>query len=82
MKTLLVTIIYCQIAVLGFMGGYTYIVHQQLLKSDQCFKEILKEDITIRDYYGHSIDINNTWIHAQAAVSNHYLACMGRRERE
>ena len=81
MKALLVTIILCQIFVMGLMGGYSYLLTKQTKKSDQCIREILDSNVELRDYFGHKIDMKDTWIHAQSYVANHYFWCMNRRDK-
>ena len=82
MKSLLSAIIFCQIFVIGLMGGYTYLLHKQGKRSDLCMKEILDSNVQLKDYFGHKIEPTNIWPHAQSYIANHYLFCMNRSEDE
>lgn len=82
MKILLATIICCQIFFLGLLGGYTYLLYRQVKKSDQCIDRIFKRSVALEEFYGHRIDAQTLWSHAQGLVANQYLQCMGERDNE
>jgi len=81
MKNILVLAILCQIFLLGIASGYSYLLYQRQIRSNDCIQEVLDKNIKLKDYFGHPIEVNSIWIHAQAAVSNHYLYCMTRRTK-
>lgn len=66
---------------MGLIVGYSYLLYQQSYRSDQCIREVLNSTTDIKDYFGHKIETQNIWSHAQSYVANHYLYCMKRKER-
>lgn len=81
MKTLLITITYCQIFLMGLMGGYSYLLYKQSERTDQCIREILDSNTKLKDHFGHKIDTKDIWSHSEAYVTFRYFFCMNRRDR-
>lgn len=80
MKNLLVLIIVIETLLLGFLTGATYQLHKTTSKSDKCIRLVLANDILLQKYYGHKIDLEDTWVHAESAVASRYLRCIYRRD--
>lgn len=81
MKYILTLTILIETLLLGVFVGATYELYRRDQKSQACFQQILKEDIELKDVFGHKIDLEDTWVHAQAAVTRHYFWCMNKREK-
>lgn len=77
MRTILLLILSLQVLFLSFMYGRIYEINKHLSLSDRCIIEALDKQ-EIHKYYGHDIEFQYLYPHAEAYTHLKYSRCMMR----
>lgn len=79
MRYFLISLIIMEILALGFYAGQTYSAHEVIERQEFCKLATLKKEINLDNFFDmkmKELSKKSIFIHAQAAVSSQYQACL------